>query len=144
KEKLQLPVEFFNPIQNVMASESAPVQEVTRSASLLGELIGLALQSVTTCPMELHLYPASVVRRKELERRRPFLIAAAACFLLVLLGWSAYYTRATQVTRQSSQILQRKIDTMRSAETRLDTLKKQATSPDRAGTPLVNGIKHRH
>src|SRR4029450_11244658 len=69
KEKLQLPVEFFNPIQNVIVSESAPVQEVTRSASLLGELVGLALRSVTTCPMELHLYPASVVRRKELERQ---------------------------------------------------------------------------
>jgi type IV pilus assembly protein PilM len=144
KEKLQLPVEFFNPIQNVIVSESAPVQEVTRSASLLGELIGLALQSVTTCPMELHLYPASVVRRKELERRRPFLIAAAACFLLVLLGWSAYYTRATQVTRQSSQILQKKIDTMRSAETRLDTLKKQATSLDSVATPLITAINDRN
>jgi type IV pilus assembly protein PilM len=144
KEKLQLPVEFFNPIQNVIVSESAPVQEVTRSASLLGELVGLALRSVTTCPMELHLYPASVVRRKELEKRRPFLIAAAACFLLVLLGWSAYYTRATQVTRQSSQILQRKIDTMRSAETRLDTLKKQATSLDSVATPLITAINDRN
>ena len=123
-EKLQLPIEFFNPLQNVAVSESAHVQEVTRSAHLLGELVGLALRSVTTCPMELNLFPASVVRRKELEKRRPFFIAAAACFLLALLGWSAYYTRAAQVTRQSTDVLQQKNNTMRAAETQLDKLKK--------------------
>ena len=45
KEKLHLPVEFFNPLQNVTVSESAPMLDVTRSAHLLGELVGLALRS---------------------------------------------------------------------------------------------------
>ena len=49
--------------------------------------------------MELNLRPASVVRRQELEKRRPFLVAAAACFILGLLGWGAYYARAAQVIR---------------------------------------------
>ncbi len=92
QEKFDLPVDFFNPLQNVSVSESAP--EVARSAHLLGELVGLALRSVAVCPMKLNLLPASVVRRQELEKRRPFFIAAAACILLALLGWSAYYTTA--------------------------------------------------
>src|SRR5439155_24998001 len=75
-EKLNVPIEFFNPLQNVTVSESAPTLEVTRSAYLLGEVVGLALRSVTTCPMELNLLPASVVRRQELEKRRPFIIVA--------------------------------------------------------------------
>src|SRR5213596_1975016 len=40
-EKLNVPIEFFNPLQNVTVSESAPTLEVTRSAHLLGELVGL-------------------------------------------------------------------------------------------------------
>src|SRR5216117_2148045 len=107
-EKLQLPVEFFNPLRKVAAAEAAPVAELPRSGHLLGEVVGLALRSVSSCPMELNLLPRSVVRRQELERRQPFFIMAAACFILALLGWSAYYTRAAQVMRQSTRVLQQK------------------------------------
>jgi hypothetical protein len=117
---------------------------VTRSAHLLGELVGLALRSVTICPMELTLLPPSVVRRKELEKRRPFFIVAAACFLLALLGWSAYYTRAAQVTRQTTEVLQQKNNTMRAAEMPLDKLKKEATSLDNVARPLITAVNDRN
>jgi type IV pilus assembly protein PilM len=143
-EKLQVPIEFFNPLKNVTVSRSAQLPEVARSAHLLGELVGLALRSVTTCPMELTLLPASVVRRKELEKRRPFFIAATACFLLALLGWSAYYTQAAKVTRQSTEVLQQKNNTMRAAETRLDKLKKDVASLDSIATPLITAVNDRN
>src|SRR5213082_2165393 len=81
-EKLQLPVEFFNPLRNVTVSHSAPVTELTHSAHLLGELVGLALRSVSACPMELNLPPAVVVRRQELDKRRQFFVMAAAAIVL--------------------------------------------------------------
>jgi Tfp pilus assembly protein PilN len=143
-EKLQLPIEFFNPLQNVTVSESAHLPEMTHSTHLLGELVGLALRSVTTCPMELTLLPASVVRRQELEKRRPFFIAAAACLLLALLGWSAYYARAAQVTRQATEALQQKNNTMRAAETRLTKLKKDVASLDSIATPLIAAVSDRN
>jgi type IV pilus assembly protein PilM len=144
QEKMELPIEFFNPLRNVTVSRSAQLPEVTRSAHLLGELVGLALRSVTTCPMELTLLPPSVVRRKELEKRRPFFIAATACFLLALLGWSAYYTRAAQVIRQTTEALQQKNNTMRAAETRLDKLKKDVASLDSIATPLITAVNDRN
>src|SRR5712692_2392498 len=89
-EKLQIPIEFFNPLRNVAVAHSAPVKELTRSAHLLGELVGLALRSVSACPMELNLRPATVLRRQELEKRRPFFMMAAAAVVLALLGWGFY------------------------------------------------------
>jgi type IV pilus assembly protein PilM len=142
-EKLKVPIEFFNPLRNVSAVGPAPASELARFPYLLGELVGLALRSVSSCPMELNLLPGSVVRKQELERRRPFFISAAACFILALLGWSAYYARAAHVTRLSMQVLQQKIDNMRGAETRLDTLKKQAASLDSVATPLIAAINDR-
>jgi type IV pilus assembly protein PilM len=144
EEKFQLPIEFFNPLRNVTVSELARLPEVTRSAYLLGELVGLALRSVTTCPMELTLLPASVVRRQKLEKRRPFFIAAAACLLLALLGWSAYYARAARVTRQATEALQQKNNTMRGAETRLAKLKKDVASLDSIATPLIAAVSDRN
>ncbi len=143
-EKFQVPIEFFNPLQNITIAESAPTQDVARSAHLLGELVGLALRTVTVCPIELNLRPASVVRRQDLEKRRPFFIAAAACILLALLGWSAYYTRAAQVAQQTAETLRQKNDTMRVAEGQLDKLKKEITALDNTATPLITAVNDRN
>src|SRR5437870_3916950 len=129
-EKFQVPIEFFNPLQNVTVSELALMQDVPRSAHLLGELVGLALRSVTVCPVELNLRPACVVRRQDLEKRRPFFIAAAACIVLALLGWSAYYTRAAQVAQQTTEAILQKNDMMHAPELHLEKLKKQITALD--------------
>jgi type IV pilus assembly protein PilM len=139
-EKFQVPIEFFNPLQNVTVSELAPMQDVPRSAHLLGELVGLALRSVTVCPVELNLRPACVVRRQDLEKRRPFFIAAAACIVLALLGWSAYYTRAAQVAQQTTQAILQKNDMMRAPELHLEKLKKQITALDNIATPLIAAV----
>jgi len=142
-EKLQLPIEFFNPLRNVAVADSAPADTTARSAHLLGELVGLALRTATTCPMELNLRPASVVRRQELEKRRPFFVIAAACFILALLGWGTFYTRAAQVARGRTEQLQEKVGTMRAVDARLDKLRKQTASLDSLATPLIEAINDR-
>ena len=143
-EKFEVPIEFFNPLQNVTVAESMPTQDVERFAHSLGELVGLALRGVTVCPMQLNLRPASVVRRHDVEKRRRFFIAAAACILLALLGWSAYYTRATQVARRTAEIIRQRNDTMRVAEAQLDKLKKQITALDDTATPLITAVNDRN
>jgi len=142
-EKFQVPIEFFNPLRNVAVSEAASASAVAQSAHLLGELVGLALRSVTACPMELSLLPASVVRRQDLERRRPFFIAAAACVVLALMGWSFYYTRAAQVTHATADAIQQKNASMRGAEAQLDKVKKQISSLDSIATPLIGAVNDR-
>src|SRR5437899_1041587 len=124
-EKLKVPTEFFNPLQHVTVSESTLTLEVTRSAHLLGEVVGLALRSITTCPMELNLLPASVVRRQELEKRRPFFIVAAACFLLALVGCPFNSTAQAQERGKTRHHLNKKNEPMRFAKTGLTKVKSQ-------------------
>src|SRR5437868_7768765 len=143
REKLQVPIEFFNPLRNVTVSHSAPVSELTHSAHLLGELVGLALRSVSACPMELNLRPAIVVRRQELEKRRPFFMMAAAAVVLALLGWGFYYTRAAQVARSGAEKIRNINAPMQTAEAKIEKLRKQATSLDALGSPLAAAINDR-
>jgi type IV pilus assembly protein PilM len=143
QEKLQLPVSFFNPLRNVAVAGSAPMNEISRSAHLLGEVVGLALRTVTACPMELSLRPASVVRRQTLEKRRLSFVVAAACFILALLGWGFYYTRAAHVTRNAMERLQEKIDTMHAAEGRLAKLRQQTAALDAQSGPLIDALNER-
>jgi type IV pilus assembly protein PilM len=143
REKLRLPLEFFNPLRNVAVADSAGVEEISRLAHLLGEPVGLALRAATDCPMELNLRSASVVRRQELEKRRPFLIAAAACFMLGLLGWGAYYARAAHVIRYSMERIQEKVVTMKRIESQVNEVRKQTAALDSLATPLIAAINDR-
>jgi type IV pilus assembly protein PilM len=143
REKLQLPIEFFNPLRNVTVEGTVDAGEVGRSAHLLGELVGLALRSATTCPMELNLRPATVVRAHELTRRRPFLVLAAACFICGLLGWGFYYARAAAVERQAAERLAEKVDAMRRVAAQMDEVRKQTTALDKVATPLIAAANDR-
>src|SRR5579864_4418610 len=143
REKLQLPVEYFNPLRNVAVVPTAPVEELTRSAHLLGELVGLALRTAGDCPMSLNLRPAIVARRQELEKRRPFFVMAAAAVVLALLGWGFYYARASQVTAAAAEKIKNINAPMRAAETKIDKLRQQASALDAVSVPLVAAINDR-
>jgi type IV pilus assembly protein PilM len=143
QEKLQLPVEFFNPLRNVGVSKAIDTAELARSARVLGEVIGLALRSATTCPIELNLRPRSVIRRQEMERRRPFLMVAAACLVLGLLAWGAYFWGASKVKNRATAHLQEKVDALRRIETQMNQVRKQTAALDAESTSLVAAINDR-
>jgi type IV pilus assembly protein PilM len=142
-EKLQGSVEFFNPLRNVAVGESVAIDELAGSVPMLGELVGLALRSTTTCPMELNLRPANVVRRQQLAQRRPFLLAAGACLVLGLLGWAFYFLRVTQVEAGVADTLQVEVDRMRGLENRIASLRKESAALDAETTPLLSAINDR-
>jgi type IV pilus assembly protein PilM len=142
-EKLQWPIEFFNPLRNVTVSSSVAIDEVARSAHTLGELVGLALRSTLTCPMELNLRPANVVRRQRLAQRRPFFILAGVCFVLGLLGWGFYFLRVAAVEGRVAGTLQEDVDRMRGVEKRIAQLKKETAALDAAALPLLSAINDR-
>ena len=143
QEKFQMPIEFFNPLRNVAVTGAVETAEVARSAHVLGELVGLALRGALTCPMELNLRPETVVRRQQMERRRPFFIVAAACFIIGLLGWGAYYWRAAQVEERAAGRLEERVDALRRLETQLNEVRKQTALLDASSAPLVAAITDR-
>src|SRR5207302_9441711 len=60
-EKLNVPVEYFNPLRNVQIDPSINLEELARSAHSMGEVVGLALRNLAHCPVELNLMPDSTL-----------------------------------------------------------------------------------
>src|SRR6184192_1721919 len=143
QEKLQVPIEFFNPVRNVAIANEADARAIAGSAHLLGELVGLALRAVASCPMELNLRPVSLIRAHEVERRRPFLIGAAACVIAALLGWSVFYMHAAGVLSAVKEQVDAKVATLRGFQTRIDGIRKEATTLDGVASPLLEGVNAR-
>ena len=142
-EKLQLQVEYFNSLRNVSVAGNFNMEELGRQAHTLGELIGLALRGTSNCPMELNLRPASVVKRHELARRRPFLILAGVCFLALLAGGYLYFTRAAAITNVVVARLDEKVAPLKALDGKINSAKSDIKAAEDAAAPLVTAIEEK-
>jgi type IV pilus assembly protein PilM len=89
-EKLNLPVDYFNPFRNVEIAPTVELEELSKYAHAFGEVVGLGLRDLAHCPVELNLMPKSSIQRQEFTQKKPYLVAAvfavaAAMFAMVVV-----------------------------------------------------------
>ncbi len=142
-EKLQLSIDFFNPLRNVTVSGGVDIDAAGRRAHTLGELVGLALRSATEAPMELNLEPASVTKKKLLARKQPYMILAALCILLSLGAAWLYFMRAAQVEQQVIATLVPKVTVLKGFADSIDQTKSQIDSAQETAAPFLGAIRDR-
>lgn len=87
QEKLNLPVEYFNPLGNVSIGKGVDPEILQREAHTMGELVGLGLRGIGKSTINIDLVPAAVEVTRAADRRKPFLIGAAA---ILVAGFAAY------------------------------------------------------
>ena len=83
-EKLNVPVEYFNPFRNVQIDPSVNLEELALVAHSLGEVVGLGLRNLANCPVEMNLMPDSTLRWRAFNEKKPYFIATV--FLLALVA----------------------------------------------------------
>jgi hypothetical protein len=89
-EKLNVPVEYFNPFRNIEIDPSLDLEELSKYAHSYGEVVGLGLRELAHCPVELNLMPKSSLQRQEFGNKKPYLVASVFSLALVLLAiWKA-------------------------------------------------------
>ena len=85
-EKLNVPVEYFNPFRNVQINPAVNLEDLSRVAHALGEVVGLGLRNLANCPVEMNLMPESTLRWQSFNEKKPFFIATVISLVLVALG----------------------------------------------------------
>jgi len=85
-EKLNVPVEYFNPLRNVQIDPAINLEDLARVAHSLGEVIGLGLRNLARCPVELNLMPDSTLKWQSFNQKKPYFIASV--FSMVLVIWA--------------------------------------------------------
>jgi len=97
QEKLQMPVELFNPFHNVEIDDHVSREDLAKCGHFFGEVVGLGLRRVTHCPLEVNLLPKSLQARKQTRLKRPYFFGAAAAVLLIPLCLLAYAKKTTEL-----------------------------------------------
>lgn len=142
-EKLALPIEFLNPLRNVVVDKSVDVNEIVRDSHLLGELVGLGLRNASSCPMELNLRPSSVVRARETASRIPCIVLAGVCFLAILGGWIGYLVHGTRVQAAVSGQLDNKIAILSKVKSQFDEIQQTIKAKQETVAPLIQAVEDR-
>ena len=109
QEKLQLPVQLFNPFRNVEISEQVSREELAKCAHFFGEIVGLGLRRVTHCPLEVNLLPKSIQVRKKMQLKRPYFFGAALAVLLIPFCWLMYANKTTELKKRELHDVQTEV-----------------------------------
>lgn len=126
-EKLNIPVDYFNPLRNVELDPAIDLDELAKVAHSMGETVGLGLRNLAHCPVELNLMPESSLARQRFTQRKPYLIATALCLALTAFAVGFFFDR----------VAKQKGDTLNNLQTKLKPLKASQARQQRA----ADGVK---
>ncbi len=123
-EKLQVPVEFFNPFQHVDIDPAVNRYDLAKHAFFYGGAVGLGLRAAAgECPIEVNLLPKSLIAEREFNKKKIYLAGSAVGLALVGLSWNYYLDRTgVDAARQAEEYNQR-IRALGRLESRMGRLK---------------------
>lgn len=99
-EKLNVPVEYFNPLRNIQLDPALNLEELARVAHSLGEVVGLGLRNLAHCPVELNLMPESTLRWQSFNQKKPYLLATVCSLVAVVAAMGFLFDRLAGVKKK--------------------------------------------
>lgn len=117
-EKLNVPVEYFNPFRNVQIDPSVNLEDLARVAHALGEVVGLGLRNLAHCPVELNLMPESTLNWVQFNQKKPYFITTVFSLVLVVFASGFLFSKLADVNRQDLDSLKLKIGPLQDRETK--------------------------
>jgi len=125
QEKLNLPIEYFNPLTHVTIGKSVDAGVAQGEGHLMGELIGLGLRGIGKSAINIDLVPAVVEQSRAADRRKPFLIGASVILLAGLAAWAGFQQMAAGQAKTETENREETRSTLEPLEQRIGTLLKK-------------------
>jgi type IV pilus assembly protein PilM len=115
-EKLGVPVEYFNPFRSVQIDPGVNLEELSKVAHSLGEVVGLGLRNMANCPVELNLMPESTLRWQSFNQKKPYFIATLASLALMGLAVGFLFNKLADVKKTQLEKIEPTIKTLKDKE----------------------------
>jgi type IV pilus assembly protein PilM len=113
-EKLNVPVEYFNPLRSVQIDPAINLEDLARVAHSLGEVVGLGLRNLAHCPVELNLMPESTLNWIQFNEKKPYLIATVFSLVAVIFASGLLFEKLGDVNKEELDKLDRQIAPLQS------------------------------
>ncbi len=104
-EKLGISVEYFNPLSQVAIGKTVDSEKLQGEAHTMGELVGLGLRAIGKSTINIDLVPAAVEVLRATDRRKPFLMGAAALLILGFAAWALFTMMAANKAENQTRTM---------------------------------------
>ncbi len=143
KEKLGIPVEYFNPLENITVNANIGEDRLASDWHLLSEVVGLALRKVAGCGISLNLLPPSIARERIFRKKQGFLVAS--CFLLAAtLGiWGVHASKRAAFTGQVRDGLQAEVGELENWKRRIEGVRQAYVQEEQTLMAITNVVSER-
>src|SRR5947208_812491 len=121
-EKLNVPVEYFNPLRNVQIDPSINLEDLARCAHSLGEVVGLGLRNLAHCPVELNLMPESTLKWQSFNQKKPYLIATVFSLVAGIAAMGFLFDRLAGVKNDEMAKIQPQVDPQETRDAQFKTV----------------------
>jgi type IV pilus assembly protein PilM len=118
-EKLNVPVEYFNPLRNVQIDPSVNLEELARVAHSLGEVVGLGLRNLANCPVEMNLMPDSTLRWQAFDQKKPYFLFTIFSLVAVTFAVGFLFEKLAQSKEKAIEDLQPQVEALQSKGERM-------------------------
>lgn len=102
-EKLNVPVEYLNPFRAVQIDPAVNLEELAKNAHALGEVVGLGLRNLATCPVELNLMPESTLRWQSFNQKKPYFIATVFSLVAMAFAVGLLFNKLADVKKKEAE-----------------------------------------
>jgi type IV pilus assembly protein PilM len=142
-EKLNIPVEYFNPFRNVQIDPAVNLEELSRVAHSLGEVVGLGLRNLANCPVEMNLMPDSTLRWQSFNQKKPYLVAAVFSLVLVAFGIGFLFQKLAVNKESQIEVLNPTIVTLQTKAGRFNSALKQLQRTQAEASQITQWMQQR-
>ena len=118
-EKLNIPVDYFNPFRNVQIDEDINLEDIAKVAHTFGEVVGLGIRNLAQCPVDLNLMPASYLKLQRLNSKRSYFVASVLAIVLTISSFGIYSNWIAVQAAQVHAQLKESFDPLKRAQQQL-------------------------
>ena len=127
-EKLNIPVDYFNPFRNVQIAEDINLEDIAKVAHTFGEVVGLGIRNLAQCPVDLNLMPASHIRRQQLNSKRVYFIASVLAIVMTIASFGLFSNWQAAQAEETYTKLKETFDPVDRAQKQLKAAQGQLSS----------------
>src|SRR5215472_1307721 len=120
-EKLNKPVEYFNPFRNVQIDPGINLEELAKVAHSLREVFGRGVSNLAHCPVELNLMPESTLKWQSFNQKKPYLIATALSMVAVVAAIGLLFDKLAGAKSEALEALHREVEPLKQKSQQFDT-----------------------
>ncbi len=143
-EKLNMPVEYFNPFRNVQIDPSVNLEELSPVAHSFGEVVGLGLRNLANCPVEMNLMPESTLRWQALNEKKPYLVATVFSLVLVTFAIGFLFQQLANSKQAEIDRIQPQVTSAQAKSDTFDKAYKQLQKAQQNSDQIVDLLQDRY